>query len=198
MSIQLITPEIISQFLSRVEAEFGKPGTIYLIGETSLVVEGHRRYTDRVDFCSSVDAAEREKFNSAVRSVAEQMSLKITDEFPGEVIPLPEGYDDRSRELSAETSLSTEGFTVLHFDPYSVSYRFIARGSEPDYHVVLKFLEHDWMEETEVTDRLEKLLPEFSFDTIQQDPAEFRRRMGGLWQMWNARKAKMLNQEAVS
>ena len=34
---------------------------------------------------------------------------------------------------------------LYHFDPYSVAFRFIARGDEPDYHLVLTYLQHGWM-----------------------------------------------------
>jgi len=198
MPIQLITEDIIARFFNQVESEFGKTGTIYRVGETSLGVENLRRYTDRIDFCSSVDAPDRERFNAVVTSVAGQMNLKVSDEFPGEVIPLPAGYKERHRELTGENDFATDTLTVSHFDPYSVSYRFIARGSEPDYHAVLKYLEHGWIDEGELAERLQVLIPEFSFDTIQQDPAEFRRRMGGLWQMWNARKVRLQSAEAVN
>jgi hypothetical protein len=75
---------------------------------------------------------------------------------------------------------------VYHFDPYSVAFRFIARGDEPDYHLVLSFLEHGWIRMDEMDALLSGLLPRFSFETIQQDPAEFRRRYKGLRQMWLA------------
>ena len=80
----------------------------------------------------------------------------------------------------------------------SVSYRCVARGGELDYKVVLDYLEHGWILEGEMIERLELLLPEFSFDTIQQDPAEFRRRMGGLWQMWESRQSRVKDGIAVS
>lgn len=198
MAIQLINQAMIVRFVREIGAVFSGSGTIYLVGETSLVVEGLRRFTDRLEFCSSVDLVDRNPFNRAVVQVAGQMGIKVSDEFPGEVIPLPDGYAARHRAVADAHWPFDLPLVVLHFDPYSVSYRCVARGGELDYKVVLDYLEHGWILEDEMIERLELLLPEFSFDTIQQDPAEFRRRMGSLWQMWENRQSHVAVGIAVS
>ena len=190
MAVQFIDQSRVAEFIQRVDQGFGQPGTIYLIGETTQVVEGWRRFTDEIEICSVVNTEDRTEFNRLVREVTLAMGLRLTDEFPGEVVPLPIGHEARTRQLT--DSSWTEGLTLVvsHFDPYSVSFRFIARGSESDYHMVLRFLENGWIHWEEMTERLEHLLPAFSFETIQQDPAEFRRRYQGLSQMWVAKKNK--------
>jgi hypothetical protein len=75
---------------------------------------------------------------------------------------------------------------VWHFDPYSVAFRLISRGNEEDYRTVLRYLEHDWITEEEIDALLADLLPRFTTQTIEQDPAEFRRKYKGLRQMWRA------------
>ena len=62
----------------------------------------------------------------------------------------------------------------------------MARGDEPDYHLVLTYLEHGWMTVEEMQERLSALLPRLTAETIQQDPAELRRKYKGLLQMWEA------------
>ncbi len=49
-------------------------------------------------------------------------------------------------------------------------------------------LEKGWVEKEEMDARLEALLPAFTNETIQQDPAEFRRKYKGLTQMWKAHR----------
>jgi hypothetical protein len=58
--------------------------------------------------------------------------------------------------------------------------------TSPDYHLVLTFLDHGWLTLEEMESRLTALLPRFSMQTIQQDPAEFRRKYKGLLQMARA------------
>ncbi len=191
MALRIINYEEITSFFSKIDERFGESGTVYLIGETTQVVEGWKRFIDVIEFCCAVEASNRGAFNKIVIEVAGEMGIRVVDEHPGEVIPLPEGYDVRHHPLSTTEWTKDFRLNVLHFDPYSVSYRFIARGGETDYQLVLSYLENEWVDEQALTDRLERLLPSFSFETIQQDPAEFRRRYGGLLQMWQARSRRI-------
>ena len=79
--------------------------------------------------------------------------------------------------------------SLFHFDPYSVAFRFLSRGDEPDYHLVLTYLKHGWLKTDEMELKLGALLPRFTAETIQQDPAEFRRKYKGMLQMWRAGQA---------
>jgi len=188
MALRFITREVIEGFLSGVDRTYGAVGSVYLIGETTQVVEGWRRFTDEIEFCSSVDASRRDEFNRAVVQSAGDLGVRACDEFPGEVIPLPSGFRNRERPLTVPGAFENLNLAISHFDPYAVSFRFIARGGETDYQLVMRYLEHEWMDWDTMTALLDALLPEFSFETIQQDPAEFRRRYGGLYQMWKQRR----------
>ena len=115
MAIQLINQAMIVRFFREIGAVFSGSGTIYLVGETSLVVEGLRRFTDRLEFCSSVDLVDRDPFNRAVVQVAGQMGIKVSDEFPGEVIPLPDGYAARHRAVADAHWPVDLPLVVVHF-----------------------------------------------------------------------------------
>jgi len=181
---QAIDQEFAQEFDQGLHAE----SQIFLVGETSQLIEGWQRWNTQIDFFSEVDFSSREMFNSVVASVSSRMGIPIVNEFPGDVVPLPDGYASRSRQLSSPSWCQDLRFRIQHFDPYSVCFRYIARGSETDYDMVLRFLEHFWVTEEELDSRLEKLLPELTFESIQQDPAELRRRYSGLKQMWRARQ----------
>ncbi len=184
MNRPLIDTNLVIEFINKLDAQFDKPGEILFTGETTHVVEGWRGWSTHIEFASSVSKDGRSLFNECVRQIADEMRIAVTDEFPGTVVPLPAGYQERSREPGA--SFDAKKLKVLHFDPYSIVYRYIARGLEQDYQMALSFLENEWVTEEEMDRRLVDLIKEFNFKTIRQDPAEFLRRYNGLNQMWNS------------
>lgn len=186
---------MILEFLTHSDGAFASPGRLYLIGETTQVWEGWRQWTEQIEFTADIAAQDRPAFDEAVRSFRSRLGIEIFEEFPGDLIPLPDGYENRARPPGKIESdeLALKNLRVFHFDPYSVAFRFIARGDEPDYHIVLYFLEHGWITIAEMDALLTGLLPRFSLRTIQQDPAEFRRKYKGLLQMWQALKPGMVH-----
>ncbi|HWP38266.1 MAG TPA: hypothetical protein VNL18_12010 [Gemmatimonadales bacterium] len=128
----------------------------------------------------TAEGASRAALATALAACDPQVRNRAVIESPGDIIPLPSGHESRARAISH----SSPG--LAHFDPYSVSFRLLARGDEPDYHLVLRYLRHGWMTVREMDALLADLLPRFSNETIQQDPAEFRRKYKGLKQMWAA------------
>jgi hypothetical protein len=175
---------LLEQFLARLGAALARPARLFLVGETSQVFEGWREWTKRVEFAAEVAPGDRAAFDETLREVSVQVGVEVFEESPGDVIPLPAGYESRARAAGIFGALQ-----VYHFDPYSVAFRLIARGDEPDYHAVLAYLEHGWLRVDEMNALLVDLLPQFTSETIQQDPAEFRRKYKGLLQMWRAAQA---------
>jgi hypothetical protein len=171
----------VEEFLTRLGAEFARPGQLYLVGETTHVFEGWRSWTPRLEFAAEVAPGDRAALNETIRALQAQMRLEVFEESPGDVIPLPAGYRARARFVGPFGQLR-----VYHFDPYSVAFRLIARGDEPDYHAVIAFLQRSWLRVSELNALLADLLPHFTNETLQQDPAEFRRKFKGLLQMWRA------------
>src|SRR5690606_16215914 len=151
-------------------------GRVWLLGETSHVYEGWRSWTDAVHVWSEV--RHRDEWLAALAICRRTHGVDIHDEFPGDVIPLPDGYEERAREAGRRGDLH-----VAHFDPYSVAFRHIARGEEPDYHTVMMYIERGWIDPNRMDALLQDLLPRFTMKTIQQDPAEFRRKYKGMTQM---------------
>jgi hypothetical protein len=179
------------ELLPALEADLDRPTSLYLVGESSLVLAGAREWTDRVVY--TTDAADPGSVDRAFRRRAGETGVEVERESPGDVIPLPAGFEGRARVVDdwrrpGRPAVPTPArLRVLHFDPVSVAFRLIARGDEPDYHVVLAFLERGWLDVGEMDRCLADVLPRFSARTLQQDPAEFRRKYKGLVQMWRAR-----------
>jgi hypothetical protein len=188
--MNLVRQEIIREFITRLDEAFSRPVRIYLIGETTQVWEGWRQWTSQLEFTAEIKQENRAAFEIAVENVRETLEIEALEEHPGELIPLPDGYRDRARSASEEFG---KGLKIYHFDPYSAAFRFIARGDDPDYHIVLMYLDHGWIIEEKMDELLAELLPKFSMETIQQDPAEFRRKYKGLKQMWRALRPGMIH-----
>jgi hypothetical protein len=179
------------ELLHALEAGLDRATSLYLVGESSLVLAGERDWTDRMVY--TTEAADPARVERILRRWAEEAGVEVERESPGDVIPLPAGFEGRARLVDdwrrpARRAVPTPArLRVLHFDPVSVAFRLIARGDEPDYDVVLTFLERGWLDVGEMDRSLGDVLPRFSARTIQQDPAEFRRKYKGLVQMWRAR-----------
>lgn len=196
----LVTQSLLHTFLARLDAAFGRAGRLYLVGESSLVFEGWRGWTDHVAFTADVAPEDRAAFDAAVAAVQRALGVAVLDESPADLIPLPDGYRDRAVPAAGAGDGyggAAEGLAVFHFDPYSVAFRFIARGDEPDYHLVLLMREKGWVTFEEMDARLAALLPRFSMATIQQDPAEFRRKYKGLRQMAGTLRAGQTHRPTV-
>lgn len=174
MSRRIVTRALLDQVLDDIGGRCS--GRVFLTGEDVQVYEGWRPWSDEILLWS--DDADRSPWKSALQHARTTFGCAIIEEHPGEVIPLPDGYEERARSAGR-----IGGLTLFHFDPYSIAIRHIARGDEPDYHLVLDFMKHGWIDEVTLNALLQGLLPRFSMETIQQDPAEFRRKYKGLMQM---------------
>ena len=186
--MKFVTHEIIAAFFDELVKEFGGRGDVYLTGESSLVYQRWQRLADRLEYSADIDDMDRPSFDKTVRNFASNNDISVLKESPAEIIPLPEDYQERAIriDLPQKNGNALSELNFYHFDPYSISFRFIARGDETDYKLVLNFLKNGWINLNKMDSLIEDLLPAFSFETIQQDPAEFRRKYKGLLQMWNA------------
>ena len=173
--------------LSAVAERLRHPARLLLVGESALVAAGLQEGTGRLVY--AIVADEPAELEAAIREAAALEGADLERESPAEVLPLPSGFEGRARTIDGWTRLSetsSPGLEVLCFDPASVALRLVARGDEPDYRTVLSYLRHGWVTMADLECALAEVLPRFSADRIQQDPAEFRRKFKGLQQMWRA------------
>ena len=158
------------------------PGRLMLVGDASHLAEGTRLRAGRLVLAADSRVGDPDALRAAVAGAAGTLGVAVTWEHPGDVIPLPNGADGRSRP----TDLGVNGLEVRHFDPVSVVFRLVARGDEEDYGLALDYLRAGWVTMEKLDAALERTLDRFTLETIQQDPAEFRRKFRGLQQMWRA------------
>jgi len=160
----------VAALLADAAPPIGAP--VWLVGDTSQLWEG---WLERVPVAHL--AADQPAARSVLIAAATRLGVALLLESPGEVIPPPAGGAARHRPVAAAPG-------VFHCDPYGVAFRCLARGDEPDYRTVLRYLRHGWLSLEEMDRLLEDVLPRFTHETIAQDPAEFRRKYRGLCQMW--------------
>ncbi len=178
--------ESILSLLNKVRTGFRHPGDLFLVGESSLVLEDLGDFCNEVILSCRVAETDYAELCDVIDRAAQDESLTVFIEHPADVIPLPTGASKRARPVTGLEDVSEFPLRIRHFDPYSVAIRFIARGDEPDYDLALSLLDAGWIEMREFQLKIEDLLPRFSYDTIQQDPAEFRRKIKGLFQMYKS------------
>ena len=164
-----------------VQRSIAAPARLYLVSRTSHLAEG---WCDRVPaFELAGDTGETE-LGEAVREAGRALGVDLVWESPADVIPLPVGWEERSRPATIGQGGSANPVELRHFDPYSVVLRLIARGDEPDYVAALQYVLHDWVEPARLEGLLGEVVPRMTNETLAQDPAEFRRKFKGLRQLY--------------
>ena len=151
---------------------------LYLVSRTSHLAEG---WCDRVP---AIELAGKPELGDAVREAARALGVDVVWESPADVIPVPAGWEERSRPAMIGPSGSGNTLELRHFDPYSVVLRLIARGDEPDYVAALEYVLHGWVDPARLESLLGEVVPRMTNETLAQDPAEFRRKFKGLRQLY--------------
>lgn len=154
---------------------------LYLVAATSHLAEGWRERVPRLELGGSPGAAPA--LAEVVRRAGLSCHVPVVWESPAAVIPLPGGWEERARPVPRDFRAPGGALTVLHFDPYSVVLRLVARGDERDYLAALQYLQRGWVEMGELERMLGEVLPRCTSETLAQDPAEFRRKFRGLRQV---------------
>jgi hypothetical protein len=154
---------------------------LYLVSRTSHLAEG---WCDRVPVLELAGDAGHGDLAEAVREASRTLGVGLVWESPVDVIPLPAGWEERSRPAKIPLSDAGNAVEVRHFDPYSVVLRLIARGDEPDYVAALEYVQHGWVEPARLESLLGEVVPRMTNQTLAQDPAEFRRKFKGLRQLY--------------
>ena len=119
-----------------------------------------------------------------MREAGRALGVDLVWESPADVIPLPAGWEERSRPAMIGQDGTGNALELRHFDPYSVVLRLIARGDEPDYVAALEYVLHEWVEPARLEGLLGEVVPRMTNQTLAQDPAEFRRKFKGLRQLY--------------
>jgi hypothetical protein len=165
--------------LSAVRRRLSAPARLYLVCRTTHLAEG---WTSIVPALELAGDGRSPQVEQTAREAAEGLGVELVWESPADIIPLPDGWEQRARPYTADASDGP--LDVRHFDPYSVVLRLIARGDEPDYVAALEYIHHGWVDPRQLEALFVDVTPRMTNQTLAQDPAEFRRKFKGLSQLY--------------
>jgi len=171
----------IRRFLRRLGDEFRGAGRLYLVGGTTLVLEGYRQQTIDLDIVFDVNPAQADEFVRVVRELKDRLNVNVEEASPADFIPLPAGYADRHVYVGRFGQLD-----VFHFDLYSVALSKIERGREGDYADVITLLQNGRLDWGRLEDYYREILPEMGRRSLKQDPEEFELNFRALAEQWRA------------
>jgi hypothetical protein len=169
----------IVEFLTALGRQFHGTARLYLVGGTTLVYEKYRAQTLDIDIAIEADPAEEGRLVQAIRELKDTLGLNVEQVSPGDFIPLPAGYSDRSEFVGRFGNLD-----VFHFDLYSTALSKIERGSEQDFADVLALLRAGRIQWPELERAFNGILPQFGQRSLRQNPQAFQRKFDALRNLW--------------
>lgn len=184
---QSVDSERITEFLQRLGEESRVTGRIYLVGGATVVFEGYRSRTLDIDLTLEASPADEDRLLRVLRELKDKYSINVELVSPGDFIPLPAGWRDRSEFVGR-----FGGLDVFHFDLYSTSLSKIERGTEQDYADVLALLRGGRIAWLTLEQHFAEILPQFGRKSLKQDPADFEKKFRALGNKWFGRMPKRL------
>jgi hypothetical protein len=157
--------ERIRAFMRAAGAEAAREGVCYLTGGATAVLVGWRATTIDVDVRFD---PKQDELMRALPAIKDELGVNVELASPGEFIPLPRGWEDRSISLGREGLLS-----FAHFDPYSQALSKLERGHAHDLDDVAAMTRLGLVDRSRLLEIFVEIEPElYRFPAI--DPASFR------------------------
>ena len=174
MEREPVTRDRIERFLSELGKRYRGGGRLYLVGGTQMVFAGFRGQTEDIDYTVQLEG-DHQEFTAAVRSLIRELNMSVEPAGPGDFIPLPAGWEERSRFVGRYGRLD-----VYTFDPVSTALSKIERGSSRDVDDVLALLDRGIVSVPELQTAFEAILPRLETESLRVDEYDFRRKFEGL------------------
>ncbi|MBI3920931.1 MAG: hypothetical protein HY318_05875 [Armatimonadetes bacterium] len=172
----------IERFLHELGHRFHRAGRVYLVGGTTLVLEGLRTESLDIDIVWRVDPQHDSEFVRVVRELIGDLCLNVEEASPEHFIPLPAGHFDRCQFVGRYGNLD-----VFHFDVYSTALSKIARGTDEDLSDVLQLLGKGYLVWEKLEDLFNEILPEYATKSLKRNPEVFQSHFSILRQLWEQR-----------
>lgn len=169
----------IQYFLETLGERFRHAGRIYLVGGTTMVWEGLRAQTIDIDIAYEVAAEDSTEFTRIIQLLKHELKVNVEEAAPGDFIPLPSGYRERSKFVGRFGSLD-----VFHFDLYSMALSKIERGRDEDLSDVLLLLAKHEIEMLQLENSFAEILPVFETHSLKGNPVAFQKKFNALLAMW--------------
>jgi hypothetical protein len=173
----------IQHFLETLGERFRHAGRVYLVGGTTMVWEGLRAQTIDIDIAYEIAAEDSGEFTRTIQLLKHELKVNVEEAAPGDFIPLPAGYHERSKFIGRFGLLD-----VFHFDLYSMALSKIERGRDEDLSDVLKLLSKNEIDMPQLESSFAEILPRFESHSLKADPVEFKKKFKALQSMWQRSK----------
>ena len=128
-----------------------RPVRVYFTGGVTAVLEGWRASTIDVDLKLVPDD---DDLLRAMVDLKERLSMNIELAAPDDFVPVPEGWESRSRFVAQEGPL-----TFLHFDFVAQALSKIERGHQQDLDDVRQMLERELVTAESIQKAFDAVLP---------------------------------------
>jgi hypothetical protein len=162
---ELADADRIRRFMRAAGAAAGRDGSCYLTGGATAVLLGWRESTIDVDIAL---APEQDEILRALPHIKDELRINVELASPGDFIPLPRGWQDRSLFAAREGQVS-----FSHFDPYSQALAKLERAHTQDVEDVRAMLRLGLVDPARLRAYFEEIEPElYRFPAI--DPDRFR------------------------
>ena len=156
----------ISLLMDRLGRSASSPVRVYFVGGTSAVMIGWRAATIDVDL---VIRPHDDALLRAIPEIKEALDINVELASPGDFIPLPPGWEERSPLIERRLQVAFH-----HFDFYSQALAKVERGHRQDLDDVRAMVERGLVDAVEARRCFDRIEPElFRFPAI--DPPTFRR-----------------------
>lgn len=163
---ELADAERIKRFMSELGRSASGEATCYLTGGATAVLVGWRETTLDVDIALE---PERDEILRALPRLKEALQVNVELASPGDFIPLPAGWAERSLFVGREGRV-----TFRHFDPYAQALAKLERAHMHDVEDVEALLERGLIERRRLAELFEEIEPQlYRFPAV--DPPSFRR-----------------------
>ncbi|HEX6699743.1 MAG TPA: DUF6036 family nucleotidyltransferase [Gaiellaceae bacterium] len=165
---ELADAERIATLLRELGREADAEGVAYLTGGATAVLHGWRATTIDVDLTFE---PESDRLLQAIVRLKDELRVNVELVSPGDFIPLPDGWRDRSIFIAGHGRLS-----FYHFDPYAQVLAKVERAHPQDLDDVRSFVAAGLVDPTEARRMFEKIEPKlYRFPAV--DPRSFRTRV---------------------
>ena len=158
----------IRRFMRAAGRAAGAPGSCYFTGGATAVLLGWRPSTIDIDIEL---VPEQDDLLRALPQIKDELRVNVELASPGNFVPLPAGWMERSISAGREGHLS-----FFHFDPYSQALAKLERGHARDLEDVQAMLGSGLVERRRLQDLFDEIEPLlYRFPAI--DPRRFRARV---------------------
>jgi hypothetical protein len=158
--------ERIRCFMEALAAAALADARVYFTGGATAVLLGWRASTIDVDLKI---VPEQDALLRAIPQIKESLQVNVELASPTDFIPVPPGWEDRSRFVAQIGRLA-----FFHFDPYAQALAKVERGHAQDVQDVHHLVDSGLVDPQRVLEYFERIEPElYRYPAI--DPASFRR-----------------------